>query len=65
VSGGSKYADRKSYYALAGYSYPFSKRTSVYVGGGYKAIESDYVAEGKNKSKNTIYQVMTGLVHKF
>ena len=65
VSGGSKYADRKSYYALAGYSYPFSKRTSVYVGGGYKAIESDYVAEGKNKAKNTIYQVMTGLVHKF
>ena len=59
---GSKYADVKAYYGMAGYTYSLSKRTSVYAGGGYTVHEAKLSA-GKAKEKE--FQVMTGLVHKF
>ena len=62
---GNKYADRKAFYGMAGYTYPLSKRTSVYAGAGYRQSQSDYADPTKQKSKNKAYQVMTGLVHKF
>jgi predicted porin len=57
--------DGKVYTALVGYSYPFSKRTSVYVGGGFTKVHQDFKEEGTTRAKAETYQVMTGLVHKF
>ena len=62
---GKKFSDRKVYYGLAGYSYPLSKRTSVYVGGGYHQVEDELALPNCQKLKTRTYQFMTGLVHKF
>lgn len=51
-----------------GYSYPLSKRTSVYAGAGGSCLELKLSAsfpDGKHKSENRMFQVMTGLVQKF
>ena len=60
---GSKYADAKAFYGLAGYSYPFSKRTSVYAAAGYSQAKHEGV--DSSTSKTTEFQAMAGLVHKF
>ncbi len=59
---GTKVADMKAYTALVGYSYPFSKRTSVYAGAGLTKLEGDFSAKDE---KYTTFQAMCGLVHKF
>jgi predicted porin len=50
---------------MAGYTYPFSKRTNVYVGAGYVKHEFKYERTAPSKIKHQQVQVMTGLVHKF
>ena len=60
----------KGYTALAGYSYPFSKRTSVYAGAGYTQYKLSLNKSRDNKSlvgtsKTQTFQAMAGLVHKF
>jgi predicted porin len=54
----------KGYTALAGYTYPISKRTGVYVGAGY----TQYKADAKSVSgsfKSSKFQALTGLKHTF
>lgn len=61
-----KIGDVKAYAFSVGYTYPFSKRTSVYGAAGYTYKElkaTDFDGLDKGKSKN--YQFMTGIVHKF
>ncbi len=64
-----KFAGLKAYTVLAGYEYPFSKRTKVYVGAGWTKYELKAKGEhGKYvsaKAQTQTFQAMTGLVHKF
>ncbi len=61
---GDKDGDFKGYTALAGYSYPFSKRTSVYAGAGWTKYKTN-ITSSASSNKTQVAQVMTGLVHKF
>lgn len=54
----------KAYIFQVGYVYPFSKRTSLYVGAGYSQAEVEGNANVKDYEKKTT-EVMTGLLHKF
>jgi predicted porin len=62
-----KFGDLKAYTALAGYEYPFSKRTKVYVGAGWTKYEVKAKGQrsGSAKLETQTFQAMTGLVHKF
>ena len=62
-----KELDAKAYTALVGYTYPFSKRTSVYAGAGWTRVKHDYNdhANRAGTVKVDTYQAMAGLVHKF
>ncbi len=65
---GVEVVDRKIYSALVGYSYPFSKRTSVYAGAGFTKLDGEFNGAGgmsKGKDEHTTFQAMCGLVHKF
>ena len=59
-----KIGDVKAYAFSAGYTYPFSKRTNVYVGAGYTYKELKLDSTG-DKYKNKTFQAMTGILHKF
>ena len=59
-----KIGTAKGYTALAGYTYPFSKRTNVYAGAGYTQYKYDFDYMSGSYKKTTT-QVMAGLVHKF
>ena len=54
----------KGYTALAGYEYPFSKRTSVYAGAGFTQYKLDLDTKS-GEFKKTTAQGMVGLKHKF
>ncbi|MBS5492609.1 MAG: porin [Sutterella wadsworthensis] len=54
--------DLNAYAFSVGYQYPLSKRTSVYAGAGYTKQQ---IKEPGWKGENEVYQVMSGLVHKF
>ncbi len=61
----SKTGTLKGFTALAGYTYPLSKRTSVYAGAGWTKYKYDIdlaIADDCNKK---VFQAMAGLVHKF
>ena len=64
-----KFAGLKAYTVLAGYEYPFSKRTKVYVGAGWTKYElkskGDLAKIANAKVQTQTFQAMTGLVHKF
>ncbi|MDO4937994.1 MAG: porin, partial [Sutterellaceae bacterium] len=55
-------SDVEGYNIMAGYEYPFSKRTNVYVGAGYTKYKYEATDE---TGKYEIFQAMFGLVHKF
>ncbi len=62
--------DVKAYNIMAGYEYPFSKRTNVYFGAGYTKRELEIgVSQGTDSAnidiEHEIFQAMFGLVHKF
>ncbi len=64
-----KVASADVYSALAGYTYPISKRTSVYAGAGYTYNKLKASHEGKitgsGKIKGSVFQAMAGLKHTF
>ena len=59
-------ADIKNYNIMAGYEYPFSKRTNIYAGAGLTKLKLESnVSDDFFKYENKIFQAMLGLVHKF
>ena len=60
----NKYGKLKGYTALAGYEYPFSKRTSVYAGAGYTQYKHT-MTNASGSIKTSTFQCMAGLKHKF
>jgi len=49
---------------LAGYQYPFSKRTNVYAGAGYTRYKLD-ASERSASFKTSKFQALAGLKHTF
>ena len=65
-----KIASVDVYSALAGYTYPISKRTSVYAGAGYtynkvKSSVNLSIWSGSAKREGSVFQAMAGLKHTF
>lgn len=57
--------DFTAYSAGLRYTYPFSKRTSLYGGVGYKQIKTEYTAAGTEDAKTEASQAYFGMTHKF
>ena len=59
-----KFAGLKAYTVLAGYEYPFSKRTNVYAGAGYTRYKLD-ASDRSASYKASKFQALGGLKHTF